>query len=65
MPRNRLSTVLAAAALAVVASPGIAAASPDTDHAVAAEHSTAIIEVLALGADGPEAPGPNFGCSVC
>ncbi|GAA1409804.1 hypothetical protein [Catellatospora coxensis] len=64
MPRNRFTTVLAAAALAVVASPGIAAASPDTDQAVPQENSTAIIEVLALG-DLPDVPGPNFGCGVC
>ncbi|GAA2364382.1 hypothetical protein Cme02nite_33170 [Catellatospora methionotrophica] len=65
MSRNRLTTVLAAAALAVVASPGLASASPDSDQAVARDHSTAIIEVLALGDGGPEAPGPNFGCGVC
>jgi ABC-type phosphate transport system permease subunit len=41
MPRNRFSTVIAAAALAVVASPGIAAAAPDADQAVPQEHSTA------------------------
>lgn len=65
MPKNRLSTVLAAAALAVVASPGIAAAAPDTDRAIPTETSaTAIIEVLAFG-DGPDVPGPNFGCGVC
>lgn len=65
MSRNRLSTVLAAAALAVVASPGLAAAAPDADQGIPLEHSTSIIEVLAFGDGGPEVPGLNFGCGVC